>query len=92
MRKPGTALAPSQDVVPGSDGFSSAEEQEDMTWYQETETVKLDTAGADFGAPLASPGPKADLVSPTTVGECANQEPPWCQVGVWYLVLVTSHL
>ena len=33
------------------------------------------TAGADFGARLASPGPKANLASPTTVGECASQEP-----------------
>ena len=36
---------------------------------------KDETAGADFGAQLASPGPKADLASPTTVGECASQEP-----------------
>ena len=42
-------------------------------------------AGADFGTRLASPGPKANLVFPTTVGECANQEPPWCQVRVRYL-------
>ena len=35
-------------------------------------TVKIETAGADVGAQLASPGPKAA----TTVGECANQEPP----------------
>ena len=39
-------------------------------------TVKIETAGADFGAQLASPGPNADLVSPTTAAECANQEPP----------------
>ena len=32
-------------------------------------------AGADLGTRLASPGPKANLVSPTTVGECASQEP-----------------
>ena len=37
----------------------------------------------------ASPGPKADLVSPTSVGECANQEPPWYQVGMRYLDLET---
>ena len=36
---------------------------------------KVGTAGADFGAQLASPGPKANLASPTTVGECASQEP-----------------
>ena len=45
-------------------------------------------AGADFGTRLASPGPKANLVFPTTVGECANQEPPWCQVRVRYLGLM----
>ena len=32
-------------------------------------------AGTDFGAQLTSPGPKADLVSPTSVGECTSQEP-----------------
>ncbi len=32
-------------------------------------------AGADFGTQLASPGPKANLASPTTVGECISQEP-----------------
>ena len=32
-------------------------------------------AGADLGTRLASPGPKANLVSPTTVGECASHEP-----------------
>ena len=42
-------------------------------------------AGADFGTRLASPGPKVNLVFPTTVGECAKQEPPWCQVRVRYL-------
>ena len=36
---------------------------------------KIITAGADFGAQLAPHGPKADLVSPTTVGECISQEP-----------------
>ena len=30
--------------------------------------AKNETAGADFGAQLAPHGPKADLVSPTTVG------------------------
>ena len=34
-----------------------------------------ETAGADFGAQLAPHGPKADLVPPTTVGECISQEP-----------------
>ena len=56
------------------------------------EHVKVGQAGADFGAQPASPGPKANLASPTTVGECASQEPPWRQVGMWYLALVTSHL
>ena len=32
-------------------------------------------AGTDFGAQLASLGPKADLASSTTVGECISQEP-----------------
>ena len=32
-------------------------------------------AGTDFGAQLASPGPKADLASSTSVGECISQEP-----------------
>ena len=32
-------------------------------------------AGTDFGAQLTSPGPKADLVFPTSVGECTSQEP-----------------
>ena len=35
----------------------------------------LQQAGADFGTQPASPGPKANLVSSTTVGECVNQEP-----------------
>ena len=39
------------------------------------EHVKVGKAGADFGAQQASPGPKASLASPTTVGECASQEP-----------------
>ena len=39
------------------------------------EHVKAGKAGADFGAQPASPGPKASLASPTTVGECASQEP-----------------
>ena len=39
------------------------------------EHVKVGKAGADFGAQPASPGPKASLASPTTVGECASQEP-----------------
>ena len=39
------------------------------------EHVKVGQAGADFGAQPASPGPKANLASPTTVGECASQEP-----------------
>ena len=56
------------------------------------EHVKVGQAGADFGAQPASPGPKANLASPTTVGECASQEPPWRQVGMWYLALVASHL
>ena len=30
-------------------------------------------------------GHRPTLVSPTTVGECASQEPPWRQVGMWYL-------
>ena len=49
-------------------------------------------AGADFGTRLASPGPKANLVSPTTVGECASQEPPWYQVRVRYLGLMAFRL
>ena len=49
-------------------------------------------AGADFGTRLASPGPKASLVFPTTVGECASQEPPWCQVRMRYLVLMAFRL
>ena len=32
-------------------------------------------AGTDFGAQLTSPGPKADLAFPTSVGECTSQEP-----------------
>ena len=32
-------------------------------------------AGTEFGAQLASPGPKADLASSTSVGECISQEP-----------------
>ena len=37
--------------------------------------LKFGIAGADFGAQPASPGLKANLASPTTVGECASQEP-----------------
>ena len=40
-----------------------------------TNQCKDETAGADFGAQLAFHGPKADWVSPTTVGECISQEP-----------------
>ena len=35
----------------------------------------LQQAVADFGTQPASPGPKANLASSTTVGECVNQEP-----------------
>ena len=42
---------------------------------KELEDGRTRTAGADFGAQLASPGPKADLASPTSVGECTSQEP-----------------
>ena len=37
--------------------------------------VQANIAGTDFGAQLTSPGPKADLASPTSVGECTSQEP-----------------
>ena len=37
--------------------------------------VQARVAGTDFGAQLASPGPKADLASSTSVGECISQEP-----------------
>ena len=56
-----------------------------QTGYFVSHDIKAD---ADFGTRLASPGPKANLVFPTTVGECANQEPPWCQVRVRYLGLM----
>ena len=37
--------------------------------------VQARIAGTDFGAQLTSPGPKADLASSTSVGECISQEP-----------------
>ena len=37
--------------------------------------VQANIAGTDFGAQLTSPGPKADLASSTSVGECISQEP-----------------
>ena len=40
-----------------------------------TQASKAETAGVDFGTQPASPGPKANLASPTTVGECTSQEP-----------------
>ena len=72
VRKPGTALAPSGDVVPGFGDFSSAEERVDgrMVLQQDMASgadllnkmvflleAKVSSAGADFGAQPASPGP-----------------------------------
>ena len=37
--------------------------------------VQARIAGTDFGAQLTSPGPKADLASSISVGECISQEP-----------------
>ena len=37
--------------------------------------VQARIASTDFGAQLTSPGPKADLASSTSVGECISQEP-----------------
>ena len=37
--------------------------------------VQARIAGTDFGAQLTSPGPKADLASSASVGECISQEP-----------------
>ena len=42
---------------------------------REFEERRTRIAGTDFGAQLTSPGPKADLASPTSVGECRSQEP-----------------
>ncbi len=44
-------------------------------WTLDHEPAKVGKAGADFGTQPASSGPKANLASPTTVGECASQEP-----------------
>ena len=42
---------------------------------REFEERRTRIAGTDFGAQLTSPGPKADLASSTSVGECISQEP-----------------
>ena len=36
------------------------------------QSIQARIAGTDFGAQLASPGPKADLASSTSVGECIS--------------------
>ena len=43
--------------------------------FQDSQDPLQRIAGTDFGAQLASPGPKADLASSTSVGECISQEP-----------------
>ena len=58
----------------------------DVTWvqdalqsvqhpFQDLQGVQANIAGTDFGAQLTSPGPKADLASSASVGECISQEP-----------------
>ena len=45
------------------------------TFFEDSQDPLQRIAGTDFGAQLASPGPKADLASSTSVGECISQEP-----------------